>query len=111
MKYAIVENGKVVNIASAESPLNENWIQADSPKIGDTWDGSAFTTPPIDPAVIAEAARITELDDTVQNDTTIGSLKAMTKSEFDAWWSANVTNAAQAIGVLKRLARIVIRRL
>ena len=34
-----------------------------------------------------------------------------TNAQFDMWWDANVTNAAQAIGALKRLTKLVIRRL
>lgn len=45
MKYAIIENGLVVNVATADAPLAENWIEAGSAKKGDTWDGSTFTTP------------------------------------------------------------------
>lgn len=45
MKYAIIENGKVTNLARADAPLAENWIDAASAKIGDTWDGESFTTP------------------------------------------------------------------
>jgi len=46
MKYAIIEGGKVVNIAVADSALAENWIEAGAAKIGDSWDGETFTTPP-----------------------------------------------------------------
>jgi len=35
----------------------------------------------------------------------------MSNAEFEAWWTANVTNAAQAIGVLKRVTRMVLRKL
>ena len=47
----------------------------------------------------------------VAADTTIAALKAMGNDQFDAWWATNVTTAAQAINVLKRLAKIVVRRL
>lgn len=61
MKYAIIEGGTVVNIATAEEPLAENWIEAGSAAIGDTWDGEAFTPavkPPATPEdVKAEAYR------------------------------------------------------
>lgn len=42
MKYAIVENGVVVNVAVADAPLAENWIAAGNARVGDTWDGSTF---------------------------------------------------------------------
>lgn len=46
MKYAIIENGTVTNIAVADEPLADNWIEAGSAKIGDTWDGTSFISPP-----------------------------------------------------------------
>ena len=45
MKYAIIENGKVVNTAIADAPIAANWIQSDTAGIGDAWDGSDFTAP------------------------------------------------------------------
>jgi hypothetical protein len=45
MKYAIITNGTVVNIAVADGPLFDNWIPADGAAIGDTWDGETFTRP------------------------------------------------------------------
>lgn len=58
----------------------------------------------------AEEARQAAVDAAIAGDATIASLKAMTNAEFDTWWAANVTNAAQAIGVLKRVTRVVLRR-
>ena len=45
MKYAIIENSAVANIAVADAPLAENWIEAGSAQIGDTWDGTQFSRP------------------------------------------------------------------
>ena len=48
-KFAVVENGVVVNTAVADAPLAENWIPFDeSVAIGYLWDGEAFT-PPLPP--------------------------------------------------------------
>lgn len=58
-----------------------------------------------------ELAKAASLDSAIATDPTLAAFKAMDNAQFDAWWAANVTNAAQAIGVLKRLAKIVIRRL
>lgn len=44
------------------------------------------------------------------NDAQLAPLRNMTNAEFNAWWDANVTTAAQAIGVLKRLVRVLLRR-
>jgi hypothetical protein len=61
MKYAIIEDGKVVNIAKADTPLADNWIEAGAAKIGDLWDGQSFTPAPKPPGtpdqVKAEAHR------------------------------------------------------
>ena len=57
-----------------------------------------------------EAVREAAIDSAIAGDATIAQLKGMTNAEFDAWWAANVTTAAQAIAVLKRLARVIIRR-
>lgn len=57
-----------------------------------------------------EQARRDAVDGAIANDDVIASLKAMTNAQFDAWWSANVTNTAQAVAVLKRITRLVIRR-
>jgi len=49
MKYAIIEDGIVVNLAVADTPLQSNWIEVtDAVRIGDLWDGENFTpAPPI----------------------------------------------------------------
>ena len=57
-----------------------------------------------------EIARVTVIDQAIAADATLAQLKAMSNAEFDVWWAANVTNAQQAIAVLKRLARLIIRR-
>ena len=64
-----------------------------------------------EPARVAERTRLESLDTAIGNDGVIQTLKSMTAAQFDTWWDANVTNAAQAIGVLKRLVKLVIRRL
>jgi hypothetical protein len=61
-------------------------------------------------AADTEQARLVAVDSTIASDNIVASLKKMTNAEFDAWWSANVTTAAQAIAVLKRITRVVIRR-
>jgi hypothetical protein len=55
MKYAIIENGVVANIAASESALAENWIQSNTAKIGDTYSNGVFTTPPPAPAPVPES--------------------------------------------------------
>lgn len=45
MKFAIIENSKVVNVALAEQPLADNWIASETAAIGDEYANGAFTTP------------------------------------------------------------------
>jgi hypothetical protein len=42
---------------------------------------------------------------------TITQLKAMTVAEYNAWFTANFTNAAQALVLLRRITLLIIRRL
>jgi len=44
MRYAIIENGKVVNVIEADENYSEG-IQSDTANTGDTWDGSNFIKP------------------------------------------------------------------
>ena len=60
MRYAIIEDGVVVNAAEAEAPLADNWILAATAEIGDLYADGVFTKPPpppVDPDALAAAAR------------------------------------------------------
>lgn len=47
MRYAIIEDGVVTNIAVADEPLADNWHEiGEGCEIGDLWDGESFTRPP-----------------------------------------------------------------
>lgn len=46
MKFAIIENGVVVNLAVADTALADNWIQSDTAAMGDIYSNGEFTTPP-----------------------------------------------------------------
>lgn len=61
-------------------------------------------------AAAAEQARFAAVEQAISADTVVAQLKGMSNEQFDAWWAANVTTAGQAIAVLKRIARIVVRR-
>ena len=56
MKYAIIENGIVTNIAAANAPLADNWIATESARIGDEYKDGQFTAPP--PNTELEAAEV-----------------------------------------------------
>ncbi len=56
-KYAIIENGKVTNVALSESALESNWIQSDVAQIGDDYINGQFVTPAPDTSVQAAEVR------------------------------------------------------
>ena len=47
MKYAIIENGIVVNIAVSNTPLAANWVDGAGAQIGDEYVGGGFVRPVI----------------------------------------------------------------
>ena len=65
MKYAIIENGTVVNIAVADFPVSDNWIEAANAKIGDKWNEgqffSVFPSPTVDMVKQEASRRITAI--------------------------------------------------
>jgi hypothetical protein len=61
MRYAIIENGVVVNVAvaDAEFAAAQGWVSCpDTVQIGDTYDGQTFTPAP--PAPVVEPAKPTK---------------------------------------------------
>lgn len=46
MRFAIVENSTVTNVAEAPSPLGANWTATSTAGIGWTYSGGVFTPPP-----------------------------------------------------------------
>jgi len=48
MKYAIIQDNKVVNVATSDSALESNWIESDTAEIGDTYENGQFSKPPVD---------------------------------------------------------------
>ena len=48
MRYAIVENSVVTNVAETEPEFaaSQGWIEAGEASIGWLWDGEAFSPPP-----------------------------------------------------------------
>jgi hypothetical protein len=45
MKYAIIENGVVTNIALADAPLADNWVASEEAGPGWTYENGVFTAP------------------------------------------------------------------
>ena len=62
MKYAIIENGIVVNIAVSNAPLAANWVNGSGAQIGWAWDGISFSAPPVDIAALA-SEKLTAIND------------------------------------------------
>jgi hypothetical protein len=79
--------------------------------------GVPLPADPPDPAVAAEPALVADAESALAAATfgavqpaTRAQLRAMNWAAFSAWYDANVTNAAQAIALLKRIAFVVIRK-
>jgi hypothetical protein len=45
MKYAIIENSTVVNVALSDAPLENNWIASETAAIGDRYENGGFIKP------------------------------------------------------------------
>jgi hypothetical protein len=45
MKYAIITNGVVTNVALSDEALESNWVQSDTAAIGDLYADGQFTKP------------------------------------------------------------------
>lgn len=71
MKYAIVKNGVVVNIASANRALSADWVQAPigaGVSIGDRWDGAMFYDASNSPRLTPEAQATQEYIKNLEQD-------------------------------------------
>lgn len=44
-RYAIIQNGIVINTVTADEPQDIDWIESGSAMIGDLYDGEQFTAP------------------------------------------------------------------
>ena len=62
-------------------------------------------------ARMAEETRRASIHAETNGDAIIDHLKTLTASDIDDWFTANITNAAQAITLLKKLTKIVILKL
>jgi hypothetical protein len=45
MRYAVVENGVVTSVETADEPFADNWIASDAARVGWTYDGETFAEP------------------------------------------------------------------
>lgn len=55
MRYAILENNRVINFAVADEPLDSNWVEVASEcDIGMEWDGEKFKYPELPTEILIE---------------------------------------------------------
>lgn len=56
-RFAIIEGGKVANIAEAEPDFAESqgWVETNTANIGDTYRGGQFIKPELDPEIAIQA--------------------------------------------------------
>lgn len=57
MRYAIIENNLVVNVAIADSAIEPNWIQSDTANKGDLYQNGEFTPQPVPYDIAADQVR------------------------------------------------------
>lgn len=116
MRAAQIEVGRVKNIiVVAALDALPNLVDATGAHIGDLWDGVSFTTPPRDPAVVAEEQRIAEVDTQLEatalpDGTTLRQLQTMSWADASAKYDATIDTTAKALALLKRLTLLIIRR-
>lgn len=48
MRFAIIEDNEVVNIAVADEPIADNWIETNTATIGQVYENGEFKDPPKD---------------------------------------------------------------
>lgn len=48
MRFAIIEDNKVVNIAVADAPIADDWIETNTATIGQIYENGEFKDPPKD---------------------------------------------------------------
>lgn len=60
MKYAVIDENRVVNLAEAtpEFAAEQGWIEAQNAKIGDLYENGVFTTPAPDADFAATTIRV-----------------------------------------------------
>lgn len=64
MRFAILEGGRVVNVAEAAGPLDDNWVGSNSASIGDEYHNGEFSAPAIGAAQLAARRYVAEISGT-----------------------------------------------
>jgi hypothetical protein len=112
-RFAVLKNNIVNNIVESDPTFAQaqGWIPALTALLGDVWDGTNFTTPPLTPdqqAAIASAALAADADTAVKNDTLIATWKAKNWATYSADFDALTT--ANKLELLKRAAFAVLHK-
>jgi hypothetical protein len=97
MKYAIIENGVVTNVALADEALGINWIASDTAQIGWLYDGGAFTAPDIAQPTDAQRRAVMSCSK-MQGILTLGEAawgEVLTYRETASWAEQMVIDSAQ----------------
>lgn len=67
--------------------------------------------PAVDASTTAEVTCKAAIDAAITADAVLTQFKTMTNAEYSTWFDANITTAAQAITLLKRVTKLVRRKL
>lgn len=101
MKYAIIENDKVVNVVVSDTPLAPNWIASEVATIGDTYQSGEFIKPPGPSIEVLKQAKWEEIK-TYRN-------KLMQEGGYkvgDKWFSSDTFSRSQQLGLVMLGANI-----
>lgn len=61
MRFAIIERNTVINIALADSPLAENWVESETAGVGWSYVDGVFS-PPAEPPAPPPVRELTKID-------------------------------------------------
>jgi hypothetical protein len=92
----------------------EYWIGADKftmSELGALPVGFSDSPPPPSSEVVAEQARVDEIDATTKGDPLLAQLSKMSKAEYNDWWTANITDWASFKPLARKIVGLVLRRL
>jgi hypothetical protein len=107
MRYAVHENGMVVNIAEADEAFaqQQGWVPAnDDTRIGDGWDGISYSTPP--EVVDAARARVWEQIKAIRDQLQDEGGYMVSVGGAPKWFHSDVKSRTQQIGLVMMGANV-----
>ena len=102
MRYMVIKAGVAVNAIGVSDPdqfPHMELVASETARIGDLWDGTAFTAPPVDPdAAAAEALHLADAQarGAAKADGVVQFLRDHTPAECEDYVQTNVTDLATA---------------